>query len=105
MKHTVIYPGTFDPITNGHVDVIARDNDIFDHVIVAIGVNGAKKPLFSPEKRMEMTIEAVSENITGQNVDVYIFDDLLISFCKRMEAKFAGDHVGAIFLVIQVRDR
>lgn len=57
---TAIYPGTFDPITFGHIDVIRRAADLFDRVIVALAVNSTKEPLFTAEERLEQIREAVS---------------------------------------------
>ena len=52
--HKVIYPGTFDPVTNGHIDVIKRASELFEAVIVTVAVNAGKEPLFSTEDRVEM---------------------------------------------------
>ena len=61
MKKSCIYPGTFDPITNGHLDVIIRATKIFDKVIVAVAKSDSKQPMFAHEKRIEMAKEAVCE--------------------------------------------
>jgi len=75
-----IYPGSFDPITNGHVDVIARAAMLFDKIIVAVASNEAKQALFSMEERIEMLKE-----VTGQfeNVQVTGFEGLLMEFARR----------------------
>ncbi|MBE2984257.1 pantetheine-phosphate adenylyltransferase [Campylobacter sp. RM9344] len=75
-----IYPGTFDPITNGHLDVIRRATKIFDKVIVAVAKNDSKKPLFSFEKRVNM-VEISIQNF--KNVCVEGFDNLLVDFAKQ----------------------
>ncbi|HEV8538370.1 MAG TPA: adenylyltransferase/cytidyltransferase family protein, partial [Bacteroidota bacterium] len=72
-----IYPGTFDPITYGHIDVIERAREIFDSVIVTVAKNSAKKPLFSVAERMAMIKEAVR---SYGNVRVDQFDGLLVSY-------------------------
>jgi pantetheine-phosphate adenylyltransferase len=74
-----IYPGSFDPPTNGHVDVIRRAARLFDRLIVAIGRNSEKKAMFSDEQR-----EAMLKEITAElpNVDVQAFDGLLVDFAK-----------------------
>ena len=79
MKKSCIYPGTFDPITNGHLDVIIRATKIFDKVIVAVAKSDSKQPMFAHEKRIEMAEEAVCEL---KNVSVLGFDNLLVDFAK-----------------------
>ncbi len=59
--HKVIYPGTFDPVTNGHIDVIKRASELFEAVIVTVAVNAGKEPLFSTEDRVEMLKECLNE--------------------------------------------
>ena len=79
-----IYPGTFDPITNGHSDLIQRACQIFDKVIVAIAANPKKAPLFTLEERVQMAEGA----LTGlDNVEVCGFDSLLANFAAEREAK------------------
>ncbi len=77
---TVIYPGTFDPVTNGHLDIISRASGLFESVIVAILENPQKKPLFTPREREKMMKETV-KNFT--NVNVEIFHGLLVHFVRR----------------------
>src|SRR5580658_8825204 len=79
-----IYPGTFDPLTNGHLDLIARGAKIFDHLVVAILRNESKNPLFSVQERVEM-ITAATKGF--QNVSVATFDGLLVDFAKQQNAK------------------
>lgn len=83
MNITAIYPGTFDPITNGHLDLICRASKLFDHVIVAAATSLGKKPLFSLEERVEMISEVVRE---FDNVSVIGFDTLLVDCAKRHHA-------------------
>jgi pantetheine-phosphate adenylyltransferase len=71
-------PGTFDPVTNGHLDIIGRAARLFDEVVVAVGVNQSKKRLFSPEERIAMLTDAVSPY---GNVVVEGFSGLLTDFC------------------------
>jgi pantetheine-phosphate adenylyltransferase len=78
-----IYPGTFDPFTNGHLDVLQRAAKLFKHVRVAVAIDSTKKPLFSPEKRVEL----IRGNLRGlPNVDVVSFDGLLVEFARREKA-------------------
>lgn len=74
-----IYPGSFDPVTYGHLDIIKRSSTMFDEVIVGVLNNSAKHPLFSTQERVEMLEEAVKEI---DNVKVICFDGLLIDFMR-----------------------
>jgi pantetheine-phosphate adenylyltransferase len=78
-----LYPGTFDPPTNGHVDLIQRGSKLFDHLTVAILVNPVKNPLFTVEERVEML-----EEVTGPlgNVSVATFDGLMVEFARKVGA-------------------
>ncbi|MCS7264708.1 MAG: pantetheine-phosphate adenylyltransferase [Armatimonadetes bacterium] len=79
-----VYPGTFDPVTNGHLDVIERAAKIFDELIVAVTTNPAKTPWFSLEERVEMLKECCNHL---PNVTVEAFDGLLVNFVRQKEAK------------------
>lgn len=79
-----VYPGSFDPITNGHLDIIKRASRIFDEVIVAVLVNPDKKGLFNIEERVEL-IKKVTSSI--KNVKVESFQGLLVDYVKQKEAK------------------
>jgi pantetheine-phosphate adenylyltransferase len=83
MSRTAIYPGSFDPVTNGHIDIIHRSLACFDHVVVAIADNVRKTPMFSVEERKAHVREAVSH----PNLEVDSFDGLLIDYVKRRGAK------------------
>ena len=80
---TAIYPGSFDPITNGHLDLIERGSKLFGKLVVAILRNAAKEPLFSVEERMSMLREAVG-NLP--NVEVDSFDGLLVDYAAARKA-------------------
>ena len=74
-----IYPGSFDPITNGHLDIIKRASGLFDKLYVGVLSNNAKNPLFSIDNRVTMIKEAVGEL---SNVEVVSYDGLLVNYCK-----------------------
>jgi pantetheine-phosphate adenylyltransferase len=75
-----VCPGSFDPVTNGHIDIITRAAALFDEVVVAVGVNKSKRRLFSAEERIEMLTEACRG---FGNVSIDGFDGLLTDFCKQ----------------------
>src|ERR1700735_336696 len=79
-----IYPGTFDPVTNGHLDLIARGAAIFDRLIVGISRNLEKDPLFAVKERVEM-LEAVT--FDWKNVEVEVFDGLLMDYARAKNAR------------------
>ncbi len=82
-KKIAVYPGTFDPVTNGHLDLIGRGLRLFDKIIVAIGTNPLKAPLFTLEERMEMIREVIGET---EQVEVTGFDGLLVDFARKCGA-------------------
>jgi pantetheine-phosphate adenylyltransferase len=84
MPKVAVYPGSFDPITNGHLDVIARAAAIFDRVIVAVARNAEKMPLFGVEERLAMMRKAVRG--LGR-VEVDAFDGLLVRYARRKKAR------------------
>jgi pantetheine-phosphate adenylyltransferase len=82
MKHC-IYPGTFDPLTNGHLDVLHRAAKLFDRVTVAVAISSTKDPLFPPARRVEM----IRANLDGlPNVEVVSFEGLLVEFARQQKA-------------------
>ena len=83
MKKIALYPGTFDPITNGHYDIIARALNLFDEVIIAVAVSQDKKPLFSVEQRVIMAKAATSHL---KNVRVVSFDTLTVELAAKENA-------------------
>lgn len=80
MSKTVLYPGTFDPITNGHIDLINRACRMFDKVIVAVAYNPNKKPLFTLEERVAMASKIFADN---EQVEVEGFTGLLVEFAQQ----------------------
>lgn len=87
-KRTGLYPGTFDPVTNGHLDIIRRGFTLVDHMIIGVATNPGKTPMFTLEERVEMVRSetAIIADQTGATVDVVSFDELLVHFARRMGA-------------------
>jgi pantetheine-phosphate adenylyltransferase len=79
-----VYPGTFDPLTNGHVDIISRGARLFDRIVVAILINAEKAPLFSMDERIEIAREVFKDQ---RNVEVDTFDGLLVDYVERRHAQ------------------
>ena len=84
-----IYPGTFDPITNGHSDIIRRAAKLVDHLIIGVARNDGKGPLFATDERVEIVRDEVAhlENGDAERIDVLPFDSLLVSFAQSVGAK------------------
>jgi len=82
---TALFPGSFDPITKAHVDILERSMSLFDKIYIGIGINGNKKPHLEPETRLEM-IRAVFKDY--QKIEVVTYEGLTIEFCKQIKAKY-----------------
>lgn len=85
MRNIAVFPGTFDPITVGHVDIVNRASSMFDEIIIAIGVNTKKTTLFDLEKRKEWVKIAFANN---PKVRVAAYEGLTVDFCKSVNATF-----------------
>ena len=83
MPRKAIYPGTFDPITNGHFDIITRGITLFDEIVIGVATSQSKKPMFSLDKRVEMIKEATKHL---PKVTVIPFDGLLVTFAREQHA-------------------
>lgn len=95
-RRTVLYAGSFDPPTNGHLDLIRRALDLFDEIVVAIGIHPGKTPLFTPDERATLIKNAVDEEIGAPaNVRTIFFSGLLVEEAKRQ---------GAVAVVRGLRD-
>jgi pantetheine-phosphate adenylyltransferase len=84
MSTLAVYPGSFDPLTNGHVDIISRGARLFDRIAVAILVNAEKSPMFSIDERVEIAREVFTNQ---PNVEVDTFDGLLVDYVERKRAQ------------------
>ena len=95
MKRKIaIYPGSFDPITNGHLDIIMRGAKLFDVLIVAVLVNAEKAPLFTAAERVEMIRALIKDPITNVRVDT--FDGLLVEYARRQKVNVIVRGVRAV---------
>ena len=81
---TVVYPGSFDPCTNGHLDVIKRAASLFDKVVVGVLTNSSKTPAFTVEERIEL-LKIATEDL--KNVEIAAFSGLLVDFMKKIDSK------------------
>jgi pantetheine-phosphate adenylyltransferase len=85
MERIALFPGTFDPITLGHVDIIKRAMPLFDKIVVAIGINTSKVPMFSPEQRLLW----IEEIFAGESqISGAVYEGLTVNFCNRIDARF-----------------
>jgi len=84
VKKIAVYPGSFDPVTNGHIDLIKRALGIVDELIVAVVKNPEKKPLFTVKERVEILNEVTKDL---KNIKIDSFDELLVNYAKKMGAK------------------
>ncbi len=83
-----VYPGTFDPITNGHIDIIGRASKTVDKLVVGVAINAGKGPLFSLEERAEMVSDEIKNMGISDRVSVRPFDSLLVHFAADHDASF-----------------
>ncbi|WP_160715687.1 pantetheine-phosphate adenylyltransferase [Chitinophaga solisilvae] len=82
---TCLFPGTFDPITLGHTDIINRGLDLFDRLVIGIGVNSSKTPMFKPEERIQWIRNIYKEDA---RVEVTFYEGLTVDFCKKIGARY-----------------
>jgi pantetheine-phosphate adenylyltransferase len=85
MNRICLFPGTFDPVTLGHVDILNRALPLFDKIVIGIGINPTKAPMFSPEQRMQWFQEIYKHE---SRMEINIYEGLTVSFCKQIGAKF-----------------
>lgn len=85
IKKTALFPGSFDPITNAHIDIIARALSLFDEIHIAIGMNSAKTPLLTLKQRLSILQEIFKNN---QQIKVSTYQGLTIDYCKTIQASY-----------------
>ena len=83
--NTCLFPGTFDPVTLGHIDIINRALPLFDKIVVGIGINTSKTPMFSAEQRMEWFREIYKNE---PKIEAAIYEGLTVNFCRQIGANF-----------------
>ena len=81
---TAVYPGTFDPVTNGHIDIIERSLKLFDKLYILVGDNSQKKALFTPQQRVEMIKDALKKH--GDKIVIEHFEGLLLDYVKKKQS-------------------
>ena len=86
MKRIALYPGTFDPLTNGHIDIIKRATKLFDKLYIGVAINRDKNPLFSLDERVDMIRSAQADCTAVCDVEVVPFEGLLIHFVETINA-------------------
>ena len=85
MEKIALFPGSFDPITNAHMDILQRSLPLFDKVYVGVGLNSTKQSFFSPETRLKM-LQQVFQNIP--KIEVVTYEGLTVEFCKKINAQY-----------------
>ncbi|MGB0846244.1 MAG: pantetheine-phosphate adenylyltransferase [Thiolinea sp.] len=87
MELTAVYPGTFDPLTNGHLDLIKRACRLCSHIVVGVAANPKKQPLFTLEERVQLIRDAIHDNDLSHSVEVIGFSGLLVDFAREHDAR------------------
>lgn len=83
MKRIALYPGSFDPFTNGHLDILQRASRMYDKIIVTIAVNNSKNAVFSGEERISLIKEAIKDFDWADRIEIELFTGLLVNFAKK----------------------
>ncbi|MEX0721621.1 MAG: pantetheine-phosphate adenylyltransferase, partial [Balneolaceae bacterium] len=86
MKTIALYPGSFDPPTNGHLDILERATNLFERIIVTVAVNNEKKTVFSGDERVSLINECIADKSWAQKVEVTQFSGLLVNHAQKMKA-------------------
>lgn len=85
MQRTCLFPGTFDPITKGHVDVIRRTVSLFDKLVIGVGINSSKQPMFSVEQRVQWIQDIFKDD---PRIEVQGYEGLTVEYCKKIDAHY-----------------
>src|SRR3954451_15477412 len=85
MNRVCLFPGTFDPVTLGHVDILNRALPLFDKIVIGIGINPIKEPMFSAEQRMQWFQEIYKDE---PRIEINIYEGLTVTFCREIRAKY-----------------
>lgn len=85
MQRICLFPGTFDPVTLGHTDIIFRAKNLFDKIVIGVGKNSTKSPMFSAEQRLKWFEEIFKDE---KNIEASVYEGLTVDFCKKINAKF-----------------
>jgi pantetheine-phosphate adenylyltransferase len=83
-----VYPGSFDPVTNGHLDVIERASAVFERIVVGVLENPRKQPLFPSAERIQLLREALAGTAVAGRLEIAAFDGLTVDFCRTVDARF-----------------
>lgn len=83
----VIYPGSFDPITYGHIDILERATNLFDKVLITIAVNTRKNTIFTPDERTQLISESIAEKSWSHKVEIHQFSGLLVDFARENDVR------------------
>ena len=87
MENLAVYPGSFDPITNGHLDLLDRGLKIFDRIVIAVAANPAKKPLFTRQERLQMIETCLKDHPLRHKMEVDSFEGLLVEYVRKVGSK------------------
>ncbi|HVX28646.1 MAG TPA: pantetheine-phosphate adenylyltransferase [Parafilimonas sp.] len=85
MQRICLFPGTFDPVTIGHTDIIYRAKPLFDKIVIGVGKNSTKSPMFSAEQRLQWFEDIFKDE---ENIEASVYEGLTVDFCKKINAKF-----------------
>lgn len=85
MKRICLFPGSFDPVTKGHIDIIQRSVALFDKLVIGVGINSNKQPMFSAEQRVKWIKEVFAAD---PRIEVVAYEGLTVNFCKKIGAQF-----------------
>jgi pantetheine-phosphate adenylyltransferase len=85
MQRICLFPGSFDPVTKGHIDIIKRSVSLFDKLVIGVGINSNKQPMFTPEQRVSWIKEVFKDD---SRIEVAAYEGLTVNFCQKIGAQF-----------------